>query len=329
MNQVVPVIDISPFLNGTGKQEIARQVADACGTVGFLVISGHGVSTETIDNLVSAARNFFALPSDIKKLSVSPPGSKVHRGYTALASRSLAKSTGAKTPPDLREGFTINRVQPKDDTYFKNPAAAHFFADNVWPAEDVAPGFRDALTTYYLEMDRVATSLMRIFALALDMPEHFFDDKVDRHFSNFTSYHYPPLDAPPEPGQLRGGAHTDFGSLTILHGAPSTQGLQVWNQGAWHDVPVVKDAFIVNIGDLMAQWTNDRWVSTLHRVVNPPSVEGSQSRYSFAFFHQPNYDVLIENIDQHAEAKYSPVTSGDHLYRKLSAMRVAESERAS
>jgi len=322
MNQVVPVIDISSFLNGEGKQEVARQVADACERVGFLVISGHGVSPATIDSLVSTARNFFALPEDVKKLSGSPPGSKVHRGYTALASRSLAKSTGAKTPPDLREAFTINRVQAKDDAYFRNPEAAHFFADNVWPADDVVPGFRNALTTYYLEMDRVATTLMRIFALALDMPEHFFDDKVDRHFSNFTSYHYPPLNAPPEPGQLRGGAHTDFGSLTILHGSPSTQGLQVWSGNEWHDVPVVRGAFIVNIGDLMAQWTNDRWVSTLHRVVNPPSVEGSQARYSFAFFHQPNYDVLIENIDRQAQARYSPVTSGDHLYRKLSAMKV-------
>lgn len=323
MNHVVPVIDIAPFLNGAGKRDIARQVADACGSVGFLVISGHGVGTATIGNLEKAARDFFALPDDVKRRSTQPPGAGTHRGYWPLASRSLAKSKGDKTPPDLREGFTINRVQPKDDAYFKVPAAERFFADNIWPADDVAPGFRAALTTYYLEMDRVATMLMRIFALALDMPEHFFDDKVDRHFSNLTSYHYPPLAAPPEPGQLRGGAHTDFGSLTILHGSPSTQGLQVWSQGAWHDVPVVKDAFIVNIGDLMAQWTNDRWVSTLHRVVNPPDVESSQSRYSFAFFHQPNYDVLIENIDRHAEARYSPVTSGDHLYRKLSAMKVA------
>jgi isopenicillin N synthase-like dioxygenase len=157
--------------------------------------------------------------------------------------------------------------------------------------------------------------------LALDLPEHFFDDKVDKHFSNLCAYHYPPMSAPPAPGQLRGGAHTDFGSLTLVYGHPSARGLQVRSGEGWDDVPSVPGTFVVNIGDLMAQWTNDRWVSTMHRVANPPDADWNVSRYSLVFFHQPNYDVMVESLDRKNAAKYAPITSGEHLVRKLSAMR--------
>ena len=154
-------------------------------------------------------------------------------------------------------------------------------------------------------------------------PKSFFDQKVDKHFTNLVAYHYPPMPAAPKPGQLRGGAHTDFGSLTLVHGHPSARGLQVWNGSDWEDVPIVPGALVVNLGDLMAQWTNDLWVSTLHRVANPPESEWDKARYSLIFFHQPNYDCPIESLDQSKPAKYPPVTSGEHLRRKLSAMRVA------
>src|SRR5262249_40240012 len=157
---------------------------------------------------------------------------------------------------------------------------------------------------------------MRAFALALELPEHFFDDKIDKHFSNLVAYHYPPLDVPPLPGQLRGGAHTDFGSLTLLYAWPSVAGLQVFDGRDWRDVPAVPDTFVVNLGDLMAQWTNDRWVSTLHRVVNPSGPEQNVSRMSIAFFHQPNFDALIECLDHKAAPKYQPTTSGEHLRQK-------------
>ena len=321
MSHGVPVIDLTPYRNGTDKVRVAGQVADACRSIGFLVITGHGIPKSIVDTVIEQTRLFFELPV-AAKMAVRPATPGVFRGYTALESRSLAKSLGVKTPPDLREGFTINRVQDKSDAYFHAPAAGSIFADNVWPDNTVLPNFKTAFTDYYLAMDQLTLSLMRIFALALDLSESHFDRSVDKHFSNLCAYHYPPAAVPPLPGQLRGGSHTDFGSMTLVYGVPSVKGLQVWNGEAWVDAPSVPDAFVVNIGDLMAQWTNDKWVSTLHRVANPNDSGWDKSRYSIVFFHQPNYDALIESLDKTSSPKYPPVTSGDHLRRKLSAMQL-------
>lgn len=160
---------------------------------------------------------------------------------------------------------------------------------------------------------------MRLFALALDQPETFFDDKVDRHISRLRVRNYPAPHEPPAPGQLRAGAHSDYGSLTILKAEDKAGGLQVCNNaGEWVDVAIVPDCFIVNLGDLMARWTNDRWVSTLHRVANPPMELARVSRrQSLVFFHNPNYDAVIECIPgcqgPDNPPKYPPITSGEYL----------------
>ena len=151
--------------------------------------------------MVDATRRFFAL-SDVTKAGLVTPDPDVFRGYSRLESESLAKSKGTEWEPDLREAFTINRVQDKSDPYYRNPAAGKLFSPNIWPDEANVPGFAAAFTVYYLALDKLATMLMRVFASALDLPENFFDDKVDRHFSNLSAYHYPPLRAPPRPGQL-------------------------------------------------------------------------------------------------------------------------------
>jgi isopenicillin N synthase-like dioxygenase len=320
MTGIVPIIDLRPYRDGSDKARVAKQVGDACEKIGFLVVTGHGIPEGTTRTLVDAAQRFFALPTSVKS-TVKPIEPGVFRGYSELAKMALSKSLGVKASPDLREGFTINRVQEKSDPYYSNPKAGRIFADNVWPREQDVPGFREAFTNFYFVAEELATTLMRIFALALELPEQFFDDKIDKHFSNLCAYHYPPMLTPPQPGQLRGGAHTDFGSLTLVYGYPTSKGLQVWNGESWDDVPSVPNSFVVNIGDLMAQWTNDRWVSTLHRVANPAEADWGASRYSIVFFHQPNYDVVVENLDRENAPKYPPITSGEHLVRKLSAMR--------
>ncbi len=266
-------------------------------------MTGHGVPVETTAAMLSAAQSFFALPGD-DKLAVRPADPTVFRGYSPLANFSLAGAMGTESAPDLREGFISGGN------------------GNVWPDADRVPGFAEACHAYYKAQDQLAASLMRIFALALDLPEDFFASKIDRRFSDLIAYHYPPLEEPPKPGQLRGGSHTDFGSLTLVYAHPTPRGLQVWNGSGWEDVPIVPGTFVVNLGDLMAQWTNDLWVSTLHRVVNPVEAEWDQSRYSLVFFHQPNADVLVQSLDRRNPAKYAPITSGEHLARKIEAMRV-------
>ncbi len=318
--QAVPIIDIGPFLDGDseGKRHVARRVDRACTEVGFVMVENHDVPAQLIDDALEITWAFFDLPDEEKRKWISAKGD-FRRGYLPVGGNALAHTLDQDTPPDLIEAFTFGRFDLPDEPYY----GAHrdtWFEPNLWPDRPAA--FRDRLCAYYRAMDRLAHDLMRIFAVALDLPEAFFDDKIDRHITAMRLNHFSEPEEPPLPGQLRAGAHTDYGSLTILYPTPAPGGLQVrTTDGAWRGVEPVPHAFVVNIGDLMAQWTNDRWLSTLHRVVNPPPDERLGSRRaSIAFFHQPNYDARIECLETcrgpDNPPKYAPVTSGEHLLAK-------------
>ena len=148
---------------------------------------------------------------------------------------------------------------------------------------------------------------------------------IDKPISALRALNYPHPTTPPLPGQLRAGAHSDYGSLTILLPEAASGGLEIFTpEQTWRPVPPVAGAFIINLGDLMARWTNDRWVSTLHRVVNPsPDATGSTRRQSFAYFHQPNWHAAIACLPSclvdGAQPKYEPVLSGPYLMSKFHA----------
>jgi isopenicillin N synthase-like dioxygenase len=326
----VPVIDISPYWTGgdAGKREVAALVDRACRDIGFLVISGHGVAADLVDETRETARTFFDLPL-AEKIRVAQPARHISRGYTGMESEAVARSRDASAAHgDLNETLIIGPVDPVDPAYAKAPAAGAHFAENVWP--ETPAELRPALTRYYRALSEVATTLMRIFALALNLDEHFFDDKVDRHISRLRIRNYPAQTTRPLPGQLRAGAHSDYGSLTILATEDKPGGLQARNAaGDWVDVPAIPGCFVVNIGDLMARWTNDAWVSTLHRVVNPPAEVAAESRrMSLVFFHNPNYDAPVACIPTCLKPgdapKYPPTTSGEHLRRLFAATQITE-----
>ena len=144
--------------------------------------------------------------------------------------------------------------------------------------------------------------------------EHFFDDKIDRHITAMRLNFYPAQTEVPLPGQLRAGEHTDYGNFTILNGENAPGGLQVLARGGdWVDVETEPSSFVVNIGDLLMRWTNDRWLSNMHRVVNPPpGAAAGRPRLSIAFFNHPNYDALIECLPTQGAARHAPVLSGDY-----------------
>ena len=315
--QNVPVIDIAPFRSGADKGGVARAVDHACREIGFLVIAGHGVSPDLVARTRAAGRAFFDLPLEEKR-RVRRPASTVARGYIGMEEESVGRSRNPDaTAGDLNESLMIGPVDPPDAAYAA--AGGPHFAANLWPENPAS--LRPAWTEYYRAMGSLAATLMRIFALGLGLPEGHFDPLIDRHISRLRVRNYPAPATPPVPGQLRAGAHSDYGSLTILCTEDRPGGLQVCNAvGDWVDVPIVPDAFIVNIGDLLARWTNDAWVSTLHRVVNPPTgAEGETRRQSLVFFHNPNYDAPIQSLDRQAAAKYPPTTSGEHLARLFTA----------
>jgi isopenicillin N synthase-like dioxygenase len=319
----VPVIDLSAWYSGgeVGKRAVAAQVGAACRDIGFLTVSGHQVPDVLIERCYATAQVFFARPIEEKVLVDRPAPDQV-RGYSAVGGEGLSYSLGEPAPPDLKESLTIGPTEvPRDDPYFTGPQAGPHFAPNLWPAEP--SGLKAAWTEYFAAMERLAADLMRMFAIALELPENFFDDKIDRHISMFRALKYPSQKEAPLPGQLRAGAHSDYGSLTILRQENRPGGLEVRNQeGTWIPIAAVPGTFVVNIGDLMMQWTNDTWISTMHRVVNPPQDKaGDSDRISLVFFHQPNYDAMVECLAScqgpGRPAKYAPVSSGDHLRSKF------------
>ena len=321
----VPVIDIAPFLRGApaDKAKVAEQVGRACRDIGFLVIQGHGVDPELSERMRAVSRAFFDLPL-AEKARVARPAKDVARGYIALDEESLARSRDPGTyGSDLNESLMMGPVDRPPAADADTLAAGRHFAPNLWPERPAE--LRETWTVYYRTMGSLAASLMRIFALALGLPERFFDPRIDKHISRLRVRNYPAQRAAPAPGQIRAGAHSDYGSLTILATEDKPGGLQVCNAaGEWVDVPIVDDCLIVNIGDLLARWTNDTWVSTLHRVVNPPAGAGAESRrQSLVFFHNPNHDAVIESLVPGAPAKYPRTTSGEHLRQLFTATQNA------
>jgi len=323
----VPIIDISGNFGGDirKKREIAAKIDTACRSIGFLVVSGHGVSEELVERTSRVTRTFFELPLAEKRLYRTPDPA-IYRGFYDVGANAVAYSLDDReAAPDYCERFSINKVEyDRDDPYYANRRGQQIFAPNIWPKG--IDGFEATWTEYYRVMETLARDLMRLFALALQLDEHWFDDKIDKHMTKLAANWYPDQQVPPKPGQLRIGAHTDYGSLTILKTEDKPGGLEVRTRsGSWAPVPIVEGTLIVNIGDLMAQWTNDRWISTMHRVQNPPreAISGTE-RLSLVFFHQPNYDALVECLPScrdEGAAKYAPVTSGDHLMMKLTKMQ--------
>ncbi len=317
---LIPVIDITAARRETaGAAEVAVQVRAACEDVGFFILSGHGVPESTVERCWTAARGFFDLPPD-QRMSVAMPYPGYPYGYAPLLSEALSQSLGEATPGDLKESYSIGPLDRPDRPMA--PEEAEFvYATTPWP--DRPAGFRSACEAYYRALGGLAGTLMRLFATALGMPADFFADKIDQPISALRLINYPDLTGPAAPGQLRAGAHSDYGSLTILLQEAAPGGLQVKGRdGAWHDVPAIPGTFVVNIGDLMARWTNDRWRSTLHRVVNPPpGAQGSTRRQSIAFFHQPDWSAEITCLPSclgpGEVAKYPPVRSGPYLMSKF------------
>jgi isopenicillin N synthase-like dioxygenase len=309
----VPLIDLTPARQGDrdDRTRIARQIDEACRDIGFFTIAGHGVSPLVVQDLREAAHAFFGLPFADKQRA-SHPVEGTPRGYHALAGEALALANDEAAPPDLKEYYHVGPVDVTDDVYFTSARGRQFFLPNIWPA---CPNrFQEVATQYYRTMDRLVIFLMRLAALALGLAERFFDDKVARSIGTMRLNYYPRQLEPPLPGQLRAGAHTDYGSLTVLNGEDVPGGLQVRTPGGeWLDVRTPPDHFVVNIGDLLMRWTNDRWRSTVHRVTNPPLIEALNiPRLSIAFFNHPNYDVRIECLAPDGQAKHPPVLSGDY-----------------
>jgi len=326
----VPVIDISGFAsaNPAARRAVTDRIGQAARDIGFLTIAGTGVPDETIAAAVRESRRFFAL-NLADKLAAERPQAGHIRGYCGIGKEALAQLEQDRVPPDLKELFDVGPFDlPADDPYYAPAQAGDSFAPNVWPA--AAPALRPAMSAYFRAMEQLSLTLARIFAVALDLEPDYFEDKLARHISILRANYYPKQDHAPEARQLRAGGHTDYTAFTILwQEQVAGGGLQIRDhRGEWADVPALPGTFVVNIGDSLARWTNDTWLSTMHRVVNPPpEIAASCDRLSLVYFCQPNYDAVIECIPTcHGPgrpARYPPIANGAFL-----AMKFAEQQTA-
>ncbi len=301
----VPVIDLQgPHAPGA--------VAEACEQVGFLTVVGHGVPAEVVDQAWRSARAFFDLPL-VEKMRVAMPRPGYPYGYSPVAGETLSASLGTHSHPDLKESFAIGPVDPAGHR-FADPDEEFAWSANLWP--DALPGLQAAWERYYRALSDLAARLLGTMAVGLGLEAHHFDRLIDRHTSAMRALNYPPRTDALE-GQYGASAHTDYGTLTILLADPDQGGLQVQDpRGGWHDVGAERGSFVVNLGDAMARWTNDRWRSTMHRVVVPDG-----RRQSIAFFHNANWDAVIDCLPTclapGEEPLHGPIAAGPHLMQKF------------
>ena len=312
----VPIIDLDPFFHDgeKGLAFVAEEVRKACEDTGFLVVKNHGMSEDLQKRVIASSIDFFDRPVE-EKLKCSDPVSPL-LGFNRIGTQRLAYSRGEDSAPDLVETFSLGESNVDlTDPYYSSPAGRAAFPPNIWPPKPAR--LKNDLEEYFIAATRLSSSMLEIFATALHMPRYYFSTKIDKSMSLLRVNNYPRVSTPPLEGQSRVGAHTDYGMLTIV--LPTMPGLQVERENHWEDVPFMPGSLQINIGDLMSQWTNDRWKSTMHKV--PPGSVTTERRMSVAFFMQGNYDTLVEPlptcIDAEHPRKYEPITAGDHLFSKI------------
>jgi isopenicillin N synthase-like dioxygenase len=324
----VPAVDITAWVAGGTDEEKAAVTAaidTACREVGFIQILGHGIPVTITDGLASAMDDFFAQELETKKLSIAPKGT--NRGYTPPKAESLSLSLGVESATRMNDFFEAFNVGLATSDFPGVELDPMEYAENVWP--DVA-GYRDRIDAYFAEAGRVARTMTDIFAAALGLPADFFDAYTDHSIDvlRMNNYALPPGTVDLDGDLIGMSEHTDFGIVTVLW-ADQVKGLQVLGaDGSWNDVSPADDALLINLGDLTARWTNERWMSTLHRV-KPPIVDGTiNRRRSAAYFHDGNADATISaipsTVEPGSEPLYPPITVSEHIRAKLAGSRAGK-----
>jgi isopenicillin N synthase-like dioxygenase len=313
----VPVIDLAPWFDGSDREGVAARVDAALREIGFLVITGHEVPTELRAEIRAAARRFFALPVEVKKPYAVTVG---ERGWLPPGVEANAYAEGGESPPDLKETYAVGSDQPTGDPAIDR----QWFIPNVFPGE--VPELDGLLTDYLQRMRTLADELLVLCAAALGLEAGFFTAHTGHSSYTLNINWYPSLAAlaDPEPGQFRIGPHTDWGTVTILDRQHGVGGLQVYTpDGRWEDPPYVEDSFTINIGDLLARWTSDRWKSGRHRVLPPDPSAPHEELTSLVYFYECNPKTRVESLGPPiGQVVYEPVLACDYLLDKLTAITV-------
>ena len=305
---MITAFDLAAFEAAIGEARRMRAATlDAlCRQTGFLILTGHGVPESVIADVRAATRAFFDLP-EAEKARLSPSPGQPY-GWIGPGREALARATDPDSPFDLKESFNGGpRAVPEGMA--DEEALAFCYAPTPWPEVE---GFRAAWEAYYAAMEGLGARVMGAMAEALGLAPDHFAPYLAAPVSALRALNYP---GQAGPGSMGAGAHTDYGSLTILLPQDGSEGLEIsMPEQGWQAVDPVPGAFVVNIGDLMARWTGGRWVSTLHRVRAT-----ARRRMSLAFFQQPDWFARIETLPGVGPEAFEPVLSGPYLMGRFRA----------
>jgi isopenicillin N synthase-like dioxygenase len=309
----IPLIDLAD-----APAALAAAVDQALRTSGFLLVTGHGIDASLPDRLRAEAFEFFHLDAATKAPYRSAIGVP---GWLPMGLEANGYTTGVETPPDAKEVVVF---APADGTRLVD-ADGFFTAVNRAPAE--VPGLAPAALEYLGAVQALAHRLLDLLALALDDVDGAIAAATAHAASTLSLTWYPAVErlGPPLADQWRIGPHSDFGTITLLDRQPGMGGLQVQRaDGEWIDAPYEPGALTVNIGDLMARWTGDRWRSTLHRVLPPPVDAPAEELLSLVYFFEADLDALIETLPPPigGGTSYEPVTCAEYLRGRLEAITV-------
>ena len=305
----IPVIDLS---TGTPESQAAA-IGAALSATGFFSLIGHGVAEQVFDDAFNASHRFFC-QSDAEKAVVHIRQSRHKHGFDPIGWQAL--DTAA--PPDLKESFYLGAERALDHPLVLEDIENQ--GPNQWPSEKNLPGFRAACNNYSAHMDALARRLMKLIAMSLDLSTDHFEPFMLDPTCTTRLLHYPPQLASAQLGQIGCGSHTDWGAITLL-AQDGAGGLQArLPDGQWQGINPIPYGLVINSGDMLQRWTNDRYLSNLHRVINKVS---GRERYSIAYFFDLDHHALIEAlptcVSADQPAKYAPVKAGEHLiemYRK-------------
>ena len=314
----VQLMELAVIDFDTPLEQQAAVMAEACETTGFFQLPLSVVSRQVADDAWVAAAEFFALPErEKRRIEFPEPGYPY--GYSPFKFETLAKSLDDGTPsgPDLKESLSVGpdcgrgagALTAQDQAWIRSPS--------LWPKHPTR--LRSTWTAYYQELAQVAERLMMVMALALELPADYLQTLINQPITSMRALHYPAIDVDAAANSLRAGAHSDYGTLTILR-TDDVSGLEIRQaDGSWAGVSPGPDMFVVNLGDSIEQWTNNQWRSTVHRVARTDTAP----RQSFAFFHMANWDATIECLPTcrvgDESPRHEPVQAGPWLMRKFTS----------
>ena len=308
----LPVIDFSLFAGGTAtqKQQIADAIGAACREDGFFLLANHGLDRQLVDDGFAAAKQFFDAPLSVKQ-AMAIEHSPCHRGWYGEGGEIL---DGSSQPQgDYKQGLKIGRDLPAEHPRVVAGMALHGANQwpEGWPHDDI---FKARMQACYAACEALSHQLMQAFALSLNLPQTHFTPWLSLPMATLSPLRYPPMRADAE---LSAAAHTDFGCLTLLL-QHDQAGLEIERpNGSWLAVPCAPELVVVNIGDMMARWTNDLYRSTRHRVRH----QGQGPRHSMAFFFDPDPEADLSPLPgclvEGAAAAYPPSTALAHLLEKI------------